>query len=257
MRPVLIGAGRGSRLRHETNEIPKTLVPVMGKPMLEHILDALAEAGFSRRDVLFIGGYKIDVLRARYPEFTYVENVDWANNNILLSLNCAREHLGDGFLFSYTDIVYTGDIAKRVAASTHDIALGCDTDWRRRYVGRSQHPETDAEKLRADGERVIELSRRIPSEAAAGEFIGVAKLSAEGGRQLFSAFDAHEPLFADKPEFREGRTWKKAYVIDLLQVMLEQGTPMHRVDTPGGYMELDTLEDLEHAAGWWAGRPRQ
>ena len=78
MRPILIGAGRGSRLKHRTDEIPKTLVEVMGKPMLEHILDALKEAGFARKDIVFIGGYRIEVLKARYPEFTFVENADWA-----------------------------------------------------------------------------------------------------------------------------------------------------------------------------------
>src|SRR5437762_2028263 len=104
MRPILIGAGRGSRLEHRTDEVPKTLVPVMGKPMLEWILDALKEAGFAKKDVIFVCGYRAEVLRAAYPEFTYVENRDWANNNILASLMYAREHFGEGFVSSYTDI---------------------------------------------------------------------------------------------------------------------------------------------------------
>jgi choline kinase len=250
MRPILIGAGRGSRLKHRTDEIPKTLVETMGKPMLEWILDALGEAGFARKDVIFIGGYRIDVLRERYPEFTYVENRDWENNNILLSLLCAREHLRDGFLCSYTDIVYDGAIAKKVATSPHDIVLGCDTDWRARYVVRSEHPESDGEKLRAEGARITELSRRIDPAAAAGEFIGVAKLSARGATSFLAAFDEAEAAFAGGP-FREGRTFEKAYLIDLFQRMLEQGVPFHREDTPGRYMELDTLQDLAHAETWW------
>ena len=54
MRPIVIGAGRGSRLGPETAEIPKALVPVMGRPMLEWILEALGAAGFTRKDVLYI-----------------------------------------------------------------------------------------------------------------------------------------------------------------------------------------------------------
>src|SRR5262245_8392047 len=98
MRPVLIGPGRGSPLQHRTEAYPKTLVDVMGRPMLDWILEALAEAGFTRKDVVFVCGYKADVLRARYPEFTYVENRDWENNNILESLLYAREHLQSGFV---------------------------------------------------------------------------------------------------------------------------------------------------------------
>ncbi|MGD0524186.1 MAG: NTP transferase domain-containing protein, partial [Polyangiaceae bacterium] len=93
MRPIVIGAGRGSRLGPETTEIPKALVPVMGRPMLEWILEALGAAGFTRKDVIYICGYKAEVVRSRYPEFTFVENRDWEKNNILASLLCAREHL--------------------------------------------------------------------------------------------------------------------------------------------------------------------
>ena len=66
MRPIVIGAGRGSRLGPETAEIPKALVPVVGRPMLEWILEALAAAGFARKDVIYICGYKAEVVRARY-----------------------------------------------------------------------------------------------------------------------------------------------------------------------------------------------
>jgi choline kinase len=254
MRAIIIGAGRGSRLQHETTEIPKTLVEVMGRPMLDWVLDALAAGGFDRRDVVFISGYAEHVIRERYPEFTFVRNDDWQNNNILASLMYAREHMREGFVSTYSDIVYEGAVVRGLVDSPHDISLGCDTAWRRRYVGRTQHPETDAEKLRADGYRVIELSRRIPSERASGEFIGVMKLTATGAAELCAAYDAAKQAH-DGREWREGRSFAKAYLIDLLQDMLEGGSSMHRVDTDGGYMEIDTVEDLCMAARWWHERP--
>lgn len=249
MRPVLIGAGRGSRLEHRTEEIPKTLVPVMGRPMLEWILEALAAAGFTKKDVVFVCGYKADVLRARYPEFTYVENREWENNNILESLLYARAHLGGGFLSSYTDIVYRGQCVKDAVDAPWDKVLVCDTDWRRRYVRRTNHPESDAEKMRAEGPRVVETSRTIPSDQASGEFIGVTKFTADGARELLEAYDeakASCPTLGDRP-------FQKAYLIHLFQRMIERGSAFHRVDTHGGYMELDTLQDLELAETWWNG----
>ncbi|MBI5515551.1 MAG: phosphocholine cytidylyltransferase family protein [Deltaproteobacteria bacterium] len=254
MRAILIGAGRGSRLQHHTDQVPKTLVPVHGRPMLDWILDALEAGGVPRRDVTFIAGYRMEVLRARHPEFTWVHNSAWEQNNILLSLLCARELLSDGFLCSYTDIVYAPGVVRALLASPHDMVLGCDTAWRRRYVGRSQHPETDAEKLRAEGERVLELSRRIPSEEACGEFVGVARFTARGARELLGAFDEARERFQGRT-FREGRSFERAYLIDLLQWMLERGSAFHRVDTHGGYMEIDTVEDLEAAPGWFQASP--
>jgi choline kinase len=217
--------------------------------MLDWILEALAEAGFTRKDVVFVCGYKADVLRARYPEFTYVENTDWENNNILESLVYARDHLGGGFVSSYTDIVYRGTAVRDVAAAPHDKVLVCDTDWRRRYVRRTKHPESDAEKMRAEGQVVVELSRTLKSEDASGEFIGVAKFTADGARELLAAYDEAKatcPTLGDRP-------FKKAYLIHLFQWMIERGSMFHRVDTPGGYMELDTLEDLSLAETWWQG----
>jgi len=250
MRPIIIGAGRGSRLEHLTDEIPKTLVPVMGRPMLDWVLDALAFGGFRRSDVVFICGYRAEVIRSRYPEFTYVDNTDWENNNILLSLMTAREHLRDGFVSSYADIVYRGEIVRDLVASPHDKVLACDTDWRRRYVHRTHHPETDAEKMRADGSRVVELSRKIASEHASGEFIGVTKFTPQGAAELTEAFDRAAAAYRGRV-FRENRSFEKAYLIDLFQQMVEHGSEFHRANMHGGYMEIDTLEDRGLAQSWW------
>jgi L-glutamine-phosphate cytidylyltransferase len=253
VKAIVIGAGRGSRLGPKTEDIPKTLVEVMGRPMLDWILEALAAGGFRREDVVFIAGYHESAVRARYPDLTYVRNHEWERNNILLSLMMAREHFGSGFVSTYADIVYEGEIVDELVRSPAHIALGCDTAWRRRYVDRSQHPETDAEKLRAENDRVVEISRRIPSERAGGEFIGVMKLDAAGVRDFCNAFDAAKAAH-EGGIFREGRTFERAYLIDLLADMLERGSDMRRVNTPGGYMELDTLEDLAAAERWWKTR---
>jgi L-glutamine-phosphate cytidylyltransferase len=249
---IVIGAGRGSRLRHLTEEIPKTLVPILGRPMLDGILEALAAGGLRPPEVVFICGYLAATIRGRYPALDYVENPEWERNNILASLLYARDRMAAGFVSTYADIVYRPEIVEALVRSPHDLTLACDTAWRRRYVGRSQHPETDAEKMRAEDDRVVELSRRIPAEAAAGEFIGVLKASPAGAARLVRAFDEVRATHAGKV-FREGRTFEKAYLIDLLQHMLEQGEVMHRVDTDGGYMEIDTLEDVSLAEAWWRG----
>ncbi len=250
MKAIVIGAGRGSRLGNHTDHVPKTLVPVLGRPMLDHILEALRSAGFARGDIVFVCGYAEAVLRERYPDLTFVRNEQWEHNNILASLLCAREHLSEGFISTYADIVYEPGIVKRLRAAPESIVLGCDTELRRRYVGRSQHPETDAEKLSADGRRVTALSRHIPSEAANGEFIGVMKLDSSAARALCQAFDAAKARYAGQV-FREGRSFERAYLIDLLAQMLESGTPMFRENTAGGYMEIDTGQDLEFSERWW------
>lgn len=252
MTPIIIGAGRGRRLGALTAEVPKTMVPIVGKPMLEHLLDALAAGGFGPEQVVFICGYLAEVVQAAYPRLRYVPNRDWQHNNILLSLMCARGHLAGGFLSTYADIVYRPEAITRLLASPHDITLVCDTDWRRRYRDRNHHPESDAEKLRLDAERVVELSRHIASAEADGEFIGVMRLTAAGAARFIAAFDEVAARLGEEAEFREGRSLRKAYLIDLLAHMIDAGEPVHCLGMHGGYLEIDTTEDAAAADRWWA-----
>ena len=253
MKAIIIGAGRGRRLAHLTDDVPKPLVSILGRPMLESVLDALAAGHLTREQTVFIRGYRGDVIEARYPELTYVHNDEWEHNNILLSLLCAREHLSGGFVSTYADIVYKPEAITAVMASPHDITLVCDTDWRRRYVGRSEHPESDAEKLCADdGDRVTQISRKIPPEQAFGEFIGVMRMTPAGVQRFLNAFDAARARHADDDMYCEGRTFAKAYLIDLLQRMLEDNVAIHCVGMHGGYMEIDTTQDAALASEWWS-----
>jgi len=254
VRAIVIGAGRGSRLRHLTDEIPKTLVPVLGRPMLDAILEALAAGGMTRSEVTFICGYKKEVVQARYPDLEYVDNAEWERNNILGSLLCARDRMKDGFVSTYADIVYRPETVADLVRAEGDIVLAVDTDWRRRYVGRSQHPDTDAEKLIAKDGKVASISRTIAPEEATGEFIGVMKCTAAGAAQFIEAYDAARAACGDDEVFREGRILRKAYLLDLLAHLVERGVDVRTVDTHGGYMEIDTLEDESLAATWWSGK---
>ena len=77
------------------------------------------------------------------------------------------------------------------------------------------------------------------------------RMSAEGARAFLESFDEAQKAHREKPVWREGRSFKKAYLIDLLQHMLEAGHAMHRLDTHGGYMEIDTVQDAELSEQWW------
>ena len=59
-RAVLLAAGRGTRMRDLTESLPKPMLPVHGKPILEHIIDGLKNAGISV--VLIVVGYREDVV---------------------------------------------------------------------------------------------------------------------------------------------------------------------------------------------------
>jgi choline kinase len=236
MRAIVIGAGRGRRLMPLTEGTPKCYAEIGGRRIIDHALAALREAGLN--EIVFVGGYLIERIRADYPELSFCHNADWERNNILASLFCAEDAMDGGFLCSYADILYRPALVARLLEAPGEIALGVDAAWRGRYADRSQHPEADAEKVRLDGDGVVEVSRRIRSEHADGEYVGLARFTGEGARLL-------------REHHRRAGLGPKAYLIELLQAMLSDGVEMQAVATEGDYFEVDTTEDYELAQRAW------
>lgn len=247
-RAIVIGAGRGRRLMPTTAETPKCYAEVADSRILDWILHAFRENGVD--DVCFIGGYRIDVVQQDYPDFTFRENADWKNNNILVSLMHAEDLMDEPFLCCYSDILFTPKIVEALLQSEDDVALGVDTDWLTRYKHRTEHPSDDAEKVTVENGLVTRVHREIPEPEAYGEFIGVAKFSAEGAAALRRHYHRRREEYAGRP-FREAKVFEKAYLIHLLQDMIEEGATMAHVDTPGGYIEVDTQQDFEYARNHW------
>jgi L-glutamine-phosphate cytidylyltransferase len=251
MRVIVIGAGRGRRLMPTTADAPKCFAEVDGRRLLDWALAAFAERGLDR--VCFIGGYAIEKVRRDYPQFEFRHNEDWENNNILESLFCAEDLMDEPFVCCYSDVLFTADVAGRLAGSPDDMVLGVDTAWLARYADRTEHPPDDAEKVTVADGRVTRIHRQMPEAEAHGEYIGVAKFSAAGAARLREHYHRCRREFAGKP-WREARVFEKAYKILLFQEMIEAGEHFAHVDTPGGYIEVDTQQDFEYARRYWTAR---
>lgn len=254
MRAIIIGAGRGSRLMPTTADTPKCFAEVDGRRILDWIVEAFHESDV--REIAFIGGYRIDVVRAAYPEFEFRHNTGWEHNNILESLFYAEDLMDEPFVCCYSDILFTPKIVADLMASEEDISLGVDTEWLERYTHRSEHPSDDAEKVTTEAGAVTRVHREIPEEQAYGEYIGVAKFSASGGAALRRQYRRRREEFSGKP-YREAKVFEKAYLIHLLQDMIEAGERMVHVDTPGGYIEVDTQQDFDYARRFWTSHHSQ
>ena len=110
MKAVILAAGQGSRLRPLTNSVPKCLVPVHRKPMLEYQMEYLDRAGL--RECVIVVGYLGDMVRRRigsrfgHIDITYVTNDVYDRTNNIYSLWLARGELDDDVLLLEGDLVY-------------------------------------------------------------------------------------------------------------------------------------------------------
>ena len=234
-----------------TADTPKCYAEVSGQRILSWTLDAFAKNGVT--DIAFIGGYRIDTVQKDYPSFTFRHNEDWVNNNILASLLYAEDLMDEPFMCCYSDILFSPQIVADMLKSDADISLAVDNDWLVRYEHRTEHPSDDGETVTVKDGEITRIHREIPEAEAYGEFIGLAKFSVAGAAALRKLYHQRRTEFTGKP-YREARVFEKAYFIHLLQDMLENGEQMVHVDTPGGYIEVDTQQDFEYARQFWTSR---
>jgi len=247
MTGIVVGAGRGSRLMPETEARPKCLIDGFGgdsKTILDRTLEAFRHAGID--SVAFVGGYRVDEVRAAHPELRYIINSAWAENNVLESLMCAQSEMQGGFVVSYSDTVFRPNVVQRLVSSSDPVAIVVDRDWRRRYVGRTDHPESEAEKVVARDGRVVEIGKHIPAARADGEFTGLARFSAQAAERLIAAYREVAANSADAP-FHRAASLRQAYLTDMLQELIARGVPISTVDIWGGWIEIDTQQDLAMA----------
>src|SRR3954469_16201406 len=60
VKAVILAAGKGTRMRELTNELPKPMLKVHGKPILEHIIEGIKSAGV--HDIFIVTGFKAEVI---------------------------------------------------------------------------------------------------------------------------------------------------------------------------------------------------
>lgn len=249
MKAIIIAAGLGSRLEHYTDEKPKCMVDVGGRSILSYQLEAFDKNGVD--DVHIVRGYLAD--RLVVDGATYHENPDYQSNNILLSLFFAESAMDGAFLSTYSDIVYTPEVVQKAIDSPHDIALVVDRKWHLAYEGRDDHPPEQAELAEVDDGRVLRVGKQVGPENAVGEFIGLARFTAEGARQLREVYRDVRQAHGDDDPFQAASKFRKAYLCDLFCEMIDRGLDIGWVPIDGGWREIDTVEDLHRVREEWTG----
>lgn len=107
---ILMAAGMGTRMRPLTETMPKPLVPVVGKPMIETVIDALA--GLKLDQIYIVTGYlgeQFGYLQEKYSNITLLRNKDYETINNISSLYTALDVLRKGDCFICEADLYISD----------------------------------------------------------------------------------------------------------------------------------------------------
>jgi choline kinase len=237
---LVLAAGAGRRLRPDTDNLPKTLLPVAGEAtILDIALRNLATAGLT--DVVVVVGYAAAAIADLVPalerrhgvalELVHNDRAEEWNN--AYSLWLAREHFGAGVLMVNGDTVHPASVEKTVLAARRpdrgaDLILAIDT------VKKLADEEM---KVVADDRGLLARITKLMDPAEAhGEYIGVSVIEPTAAIALADALEAtwrRDPNLYYEDGFQELATRGGAVVLE----------PIGEVE----WVEVDNHDDLRRA----------
>ena len=224
---IILGAGRPHR-----GEEHVALRSALGQ---SRVLDWLLQAAGSIQPLVhFVGGYQVEAVRERYPEFTYWMNEDWQRTRAAFSLLQVDLPSFSDCLVSYADILFRKNLVRALSEVDGDIVVAVDSHWRKRFSGRTQDDLARCEKLCLHDQTVTRLGADISPELASAEFVGCVRF----GPKAIAA------LQAGKVDLRE--RLRRGNLSDLIETLRMQGFNVQAVDVHGDWAELNEPRDLAH-----------
>ena len=230
---VILAAGMAKRLRPLTDTMPKCLLKVGGRTLLERTVDAMHQAGIS--EFVVVTGYRGDMIREfltaydKSLSFTFLHNADYEHNNNIYSLWMAGEVVRDkDFLLMDSDILCDPAAVVRIA-NEPTAALA---------VNRHACGEEEMKVVVDADMRITEISKTCRPEDAMGESVGIEKITADYSEALYRELD--QMILEEK-------------LIDIFyerafERLIPQGHTFRVVDTTNYFSyELDTPEDFNRA----------
>ena len=232
-----MAAGMAKRLRPLTDTRPKCLLEVGGKTLLQRTIDAQRAAGIT--EFVVVTGYRGEMIRdfiernyspdGHSLKMTYLHNADYEHNNNIYSLWMSGQVVrGKEFLLMDSDILCAPETVLRVAE-----ANGSALALNRHELGEEEM------KIVVDGQnRITEISKTCRIADAAGESVGIEKMTSDYSEALFRELDV-----MIEQEGLIDIFYERAF-----ERLIPQGHTFQVIDTTDLFSyELDTPEDYENA----------
>lgn len=190
MQAVILAAGQGLRLRPVTNALPKGLIEIEGRTLLEYSLSTLKQAGIE--EAIIVTGFCSELIREKFKEeysgirIRYAFNEKYDNTGSMYSFSKARDLIdaNGSVLLLESDLLYEPCAVKIMLDSPFKDAIlvsGLSGSGDEVYICLDKN------------QRVTALGKNIPPESrrsCSGEFVGISLFSKAFLTRLFERADS-------------------------------------------------------------------
>ena len=239
MNIIILAAGIGKRLLPETENVPKGMVKLFDKSLIEMQLDIFKKCGID--DISIVTGHLTEIIN--FPSINYFKNENFSTTHQNESIYCARQKLNDTII-CYADLIFDISIIKKMINFKGDIGIAVRSDWKSHYKGRTLHPLSEADNvLIHESGKIIEIRKNIQKpNSNIGEFLGIVRLSSKGSSLFLKRFsEYHIGTFHSSPSI------KQSILPDMLQELIDLGINVEPVMISEKWSEVDTPQDLDFA----------
>ena len=200
MRGIILAAGRGSRLKNLSSELPKCMISLKGKPLLEYQINSMTINGIS--EIAAITGYLGN--KVNHSKITKkFENQIWKETNMVYSLSMADEWLSKyDCIISYGDIFYDKKAISEILKSRDNISITYDINYKELWEKRFKKPLDDLETFVVDSSKYIMEIGNKPKDfdKVMGQFMGLLKITPKGWSDIKSLIPLNEMKRIDMTE---------------------------------------------------------
>ena len=156
MKAIFIAAGSGSRLGDITKNVPKPMVLVNGKSILERQISILKKNNIN--NIVVISGPHKEKFNLK--NLTYLPDIDYLHHDQLGSLMTAREELNGDVLILYADILFDEKILQQITNTNCDFGIAIDMNWEKSYKNKSKFLVDHVCNVITEDERVLKIGYR-------------------------------------------------------------------------------------------------
>lgn len=245
MKAIILAAGEGKRLQPLTKDIPKCMVKLFGRSILEQQIKTLQDSNI--KEIIVVTGYKNE--KIQFSNIKKYTNRDFKSTNMLETLFCAKEELVNSVIISYGDIIYEKNVLDLLIKSEENFSVIIDKKWEEYWRIRMEDPINDVESLKIDSEGYItNIGERVnDSSEIQGQYIGLMKFQNEGLEILkrFYENSKKQAKKTGKNPLNPNIPFKKSYITDFIRGLIKAGHKIKSIPIENGWLELDTYKDFE------------
>ncbi len=235
--PIILAAGRGSRMEELTKDKPKSFVNITKKKrLIDTVIENFITLGLN--EITVITGYKSNKFN-QFKKINTIKNKKWKTTNIFGSLICADKILSKyTCIISYADIFYEKEAVKILKTSKikNGIVMLSYRYWKKYWKKRFKNPLTDLETFRTNNKnQLVEIGKRTNSyKNIKGQYMGIFRIDPNSWKKVKQHL------------FNNSKNLNKIDITTLFQLIIKKKICKIYVESyKKKWFEIDSIKDYK------------